>query len=100
MGDPVTIFREGEAYRREAIKSIWPELYAALMPAGPRRQWGCALAPHLRGAEPREYVPVAGRIWLNGPPACASCLARSSDRPGGYPLDMIENPREWRHDHK
>lgn len=94
-GDPCKVFREGEEYRREAVKTIWPDLYEALAQLDvPRRAWGCALSPHVRG-EQREYAPVVGRIWLNGPPACAACLARSSDRPGGYPLDMIEKTRDW-----
>lgn len=95
-GDPFRIFAEESESRRETIKLVWPELYQALArPAGAKPTWGCALSDH--GDPPggrRSYHPVAGRIWLNGPPACGPCLNRLSDRPDGYPLDRID-PREW-----
>jgi len=94
-GDPFKVFREGEAYRREAIKTIWPDLYVALAELdAPRRQWGCPLSGHGTGPD-RQFVPVVGRLHLNGTPACELHL-RSSDRLGGYPLDLVDNPARWR----
>lgn len=96
--DPYKIFREGEAFRREAVKTVWPELYTALMPAeGTRKAIGCPLTGHGTGAD-RQFVPVVGRLHLNGTPACELHL-RASDRPGGYPLDLVDNPAEWRKQH-
>jgi len=43
-------------------------------------------------------VPVVGRIQLNGTPACALHI-KASDRPGGYPLERVDNPKEWRRKH-
>ncbi len=95
-GDAYKTFREEAEWRREAVKTIWPELYADLAQLDtPRKAWGCALGAHLRDNGGRRYEPVVGRIWLNGPPACGSCLAKSSDRPGGYPLDLVDNTRDW-----
>ena len=97
-GDPFKIFVEAEQWRRESLKGMWTELYVALAPdPADRQEWGCGFVHEgddmLR--ERRARHPVAGRLWLNGPPACAKCLATRSDRPGGYPLELI-NPREWR----
>jgi hypothetical protein len=97
-GDPYKVFREGEQYRREAINTIWPELYEALAQLDmPKPAWGCALMGHGEG-EDRQYVPVVGRIQLNGTPACAVHL-QVSDRPGGYPLEMVPDTRKWKKDH-
>ena len=96
--DPYKVFREGEQYRREAINTLWPELYEALAQLDmPKPAWGCALIGHGTG-EQRQYVPVVGRIQLNGTPACAIHLA-ASDRPGGYPLEMVQDTRKWRKEH-
>lgn len=92
--DPFKVFREGEQYRRETIHTIWPELYDALAQLDkPKAAWGCALVGHGTGAE-RQFVPVVGRIQLNGTPACELHLS-ASDRPGGYPLQMVDDPRKW-----
>jgi len=95
-GDPVRIFLEAEEWRRESLKSVWPELYRALAPEpADKRPWGCGF--HFRdnpnGRTP--YHPVVGRIWLNGPPACGECIKIKSKRKGGYPLELTD-PREWR----
>ena len=97
MGDPYKTFREEAEWRRESLKTIWPELYADLAQLGqPRKAWGCAMAPHIRVDGTRDYVPVVGRVWLNGPPACRGCLDRSGcKRPGGFPLEL-KDPREWK----
>lgn len=96
-GDPFVIFKEADEWRRETIKTIWPDLYVALaqLSAG-KPAWGCALAAHYDpiAGKRAERAPVVGRIWLNGTPACAGCLAALSDRPGGYPLDRL-NPKDW-----
>lgn len=95
--DPFRVFREGEEFRRECLSKIWPDLYDALARIGePQRAWGCALQGHGDG-DNRQYVPVVGRLHLNGTPACELHL-RSSDRPGGYPLER-QNPRKWRQEH-
>lgn len=97
-GDAYKVFREGEAYRREAIQTIWPELYDALARLDmPKPALGCALVGHGTG-EDRQYVPVVGRLHLNGTPACAIHL-QASDRPGGYPLERVKNPAQWRKEH-
>ena len=97
-GDPFRVFREGEAYRREAVKTLWPDLYEALAELdAPKRAWPCPLIGHGTGAE-RQFVPVVGRLHLNGTPACELHL-QSSDRPGGYPLELVENPEQWKRDH-
>lgn len=99
MGDPYAVYRDGEPWRRTALEKTWPGLYEVL--AGldkPKPAWGCALGIHYdRVTGDREYVPVAGRLWLNGTPACETCL-KASDRPGGYPLERI-HPDEWRRKH-
>jgi hypothetical protein len=95
-GDPFKIFAEEAEFRRETLKTIWPDLYRALArPSTGKPAWKCALAAH-RDYQGRQLdtPPVVGRLWLNGPPACADCLARASARPGGYPLDRI-NPKDW-----
>lgn len=97
-GDPYKVFREGEQFRREAIGKLWPELYEALAQLDmPKPAWGCALVGHGTG-ENRQYVPVVGRLHLNGTPACAIHL-EASDRPGGYPLEMVPNTKKWRQEH-
>lgn len=97
-GDPFKVFAEGEPFRRESLKAIWPELYKVLMPPeGSRKPVGCPLTGHGTGDD-RQFVPVVGRLHLNGTPACELHL-RSSDRPGGYPLDLVDNPAQWRKEH-
>lgn len=96
MSDPVRIFLDAEPWRRESLKSVWPDLYDALAPpAADRKAWGCGF--HFGEGERgiALHHPVVGRIWLNGPPACAECIKTKSRRKGGYPLDRVD-PREWR----
>lgn len=89
-GDPFRVFVEAAEWRRESLKSVWPELYQALAPdPADKRPWGCGF----HGLD-GPYHPVAGRLWLNGPPACGECLKSKSQRKGGYPLDLID-PKEW-----
>lgn len=81
-GDPYRIFREESQSKRETLKLLWPELYDALMPpATARYAWNCALHGD------RQGPPVVGRLWRNGTPACAACIRRACDKPGGYPLE-------------
>ena len=96
MGDPFAVYREGEEWRRVALEKTWPGLHEVL--AGldaPKPAWGCAFHGHGEGPY-RKYEPVVGRMWLNGPPACAEHL-KASKREGGYPLERID-PREWKDD--
>lgn len=94
-GDPFAVFAQETESKRETLKLVWPDLYNSLFrPAAEHPGWGCAFSDH-GPAERRTYVPVAGRIWLNGPPACAECIARKSKRPGGYPLELVD-PQRWR----
>lgn len=88
MGDPYVIFREALASKRDILKTLWPDLYAALALPGEPRPTVCAAALH-------DYPipPAVGRMSLNGHPACVACLARCP-RPGGYPLKLIDR-REW-----
>jgi hypothetical protein len=98
-GDPYRIFREEDEYKRQSLQTIWPSLYDALAQLDvPRPTWGCSLSVHYDPIAGRivEEKPVAGRLWLNGPPACVDCLASSCKRPGGYPLERVDNPRDWK----
>lgn len=98
--DPFRIFREETESKRETLKLVWADLYDALAQLDKAKPaWGCALAVHDRPGDGREYRPVAGRMWLNGIPACVDCLAAGSDRPGGYPLERTD-PRSWESDHR
>jgi hypothetical protein len=98
IGDPFAIFVEAAEWRRESLKSVWPDLYKALAPdPADKRPWGCGFVHP--GDDPlagrKSYHPVAGRLWLNGPPACGECIKTKSKRKGGYPLELTD-PREWR----
>ena len=50
----------------------------SLLDSAGKPAWKCALAAH-RDYQGRQLdtPPVVGRLWLNGPPACADCLARA-----------------------
>lgn len=88
-GDPFAIFANESESKRELIKTLWPELYTCLARLDePRRAWGCAQLGH-----EQRYAEAVGRLWLNGPPACAEHL-KASKRPGGFPMKLI-NPKEW-----
>lgn len=92
--DAKAVYAGGEDWRKQALSKMWPGLHEVLAGlAAPKRVWGCAMGDH---SDKREYVPVVGRLWLNGPPACAEHL-KGSKRPGGFPLDRI-NPADWRDD--
>jgi len=95
-----SIFSEAGAGKQEGLRHFWPELHAALSGQGPdaapRPAPWCPICT-------RTETPAAakkratGRLTFNGTPACPSCIARSSDRPGGYPLELQERPRSpWR----
>jgi hypothetical protein len=88
------VFAHDDGTLRECLKSIWPELYAALAPRpGDARGIGCVLGSCCDlDADTRPRA--AGRVTLNGTPACVEHLAASS-RPGGYPLPLTD-PRKWK----
>ena len=93
-GDPHKVFREGEQYMRDSLRTIWRELYDALyVPAEERPPPRCAIA-HTEDGKPCGRESVA-RISLNGPPGCALAVELRAWRPGGYPLKHVD-PREWK----
>jgi len=99
-GDPFKLFAEESDSKRETLKMVWPALYDVLagpLAAAADKPWGCAYAAHVDPLTGQrvEYRPVVGRIWLNGPPACADCLVTLSSRPGGFPLTRVD-PDKWR----
>lgn len=95
MVSPEGVFRSSPG-RHPALKILWPELYDALTGETPeakadRSLRRCVEVEH--ADVPLDLRPVAvGRVRLNHGFACADCIARKSDRPGGYPL-AITDPR-------
>lgn len=93
--DPIIrAYADTSQTKKDFLKSYVPELTLLLdrYVNDNRRPASCAvLAPH---AEDDIPMPAIGRMTLNGTPACAGCL-KTSDRPGGYPLDLVD-PRKWK----
>jgi len=88
--DPFVLFAAAPEFRRNILKSSWPELHDCLARLdGPAPQVRCASIRHR--ALPGDQRPVAvARIVLNGAPACAPCLRTDAKRPGGYPLALTD----------
>jgi hypothetical protein len=92
------VFRGGSDLRKDAVKTLWPELYAELAGTVAAAKAGrvvrCASVQHCD--TPYDARPLAvGRIELGGGPACKECIADRARRPGGYPL-TVTDPRSIR----
>lgn len=88
-GDPYRIFREAGGSKQEILKTLWADLYEALMPppdAAATRQIPC---PICRDRYPNEPAPIVARLTRNGHPACRQCIDNLADRPGGWPLKLL-----------
>lgn len=98
-GDPFAIFREGGS-RRETLKVIWPELYECLAGIGafakPRNLY-CVIGECSKAAKARAGVPAAGRLTVNGHPACKHHLHALADIPGGWPLRRLDSDEAEHH---
>jgi hypothetical protein len=99
MPDPYELFKASPR-KHSTLKALWPEMHDLLAGHGARgsEQGGpagkppvpCCLMPC--ASQPSGTRPRAtGRAVRWGAPACADCIRRNADRPGGWSLDLKEH---------
>lgn len=88
-----SVWKSASAGKQEGLRHFWPELYEALAGKGPdaepREAPWCPICTRTE-TPPAARKRAVGRLKLNGAPACAQCIGRLADQPGGHPLELQE----------
>lgn len=91
-----SVFNNASAGKQEGLRQYWAELHAALSGTGPdaetRQPPSCPICTRY-DTPPAARKKAVGRLTFNGTPACFWCIARLSDKTGGYPLELQERPK-------